>query len=204
MNIFQRINEVRKAIAYVQKDKDVSTGKGTYRAVTHDMVTAMVRPHLVVQGLVCFPHLVESAMIQPVDQDGKPTNQKRYEATYDFTWVNVEAPEDRFVVRIQAHAMDNADKAPGKAMSYAMKYNLLKVLNLETGEDDEGRGEEAGMSASVKADFMAAIESATTPEELNAIWKVAVATAKKLDDLPAGGELKKAAMDRAEQIKAKE
>ena len=35
-NIYQRINEVRKAIGYVQKDKAVSTGGGSYKAVTHD------------------------------------------------------------------------------------------------------------------------------------------------------------------------
>ena len=55
MNLFQRINEVRKAIDYIRKDKSVSTGGGSYKAVTHDMVTAMVRDHMVKHGIVSYP-----------------------------------------------------------------------------------------------------------------------------------------------------
>ena len=35
--------------------------------------------------------------------------------------------------------MDNADKSPGMALSYATKYAILKVFNIETGEDEESR-----------------------------------------------------------------
>ena len=108
MNLFQRINEVRKAIAYVQKDKSVSTGKGSYMAVTHDMVTAIVREHLVTHGIVCYPSLVESATVTlPATNDG-PAKQHRYEATYDFHFVNADDTADKIAIRIQAHAMDNA------------------------------------------------------------------------------------------------
>ena len=35
--------------------------------------------------------------------------------------------------------MDNADKAPGKAISYAKKYAVLKLFEIETGDDEESR-----------------------------------------------------------------
>lgn len=141
LNLFQRINEVRKSIDYIQKDKSVSAGNsGSYKAVTHDAVTAMVRDHMVKHGIVCYPSLVDSIMNPPeVDKDMVVSKQKRYEATYDFIFVNADTPEDRLVIRIQAHAMDNADKAPGKALSYAKKYALLKLFEIETGEDEESR-----------------------------------------------------------------
>lgn len=140
MNIYQKINEVRKVIKYVQKDKLVSTGQSGYKAVTHDMVTAMVRPAMVEQGIICYPVLVESVMNPPtVDKDMNVSKQMRYEATYDFHFVNEENPEDKLTIRIQAHAMDNADKAPGKALSYAKKYAVLKLFEIETGEDEESR-----------------------------------------------------------------
>lgn len=135
LNLLQRINEVRKGIDYIQKDKSVSTGGGSYRAVTHDAVTGMVRQHMVKHGIIVFPFLVESQSMPK--EDG--SKQFRYEATYDFTFANVDDANDKLVVRIQAHAMDNADKAPGKALSYAAKYALLKVFSLETGEDEESR-----------------------------------------------------------------
>ena len=139
-NLFQRINAVRAAIDYIKKDKAVSTGSGSYKAVTHDMVTAMVRDHLVAHGIVSYPFLVEStSMPFEVDKDMVRAKQFRYEATYDFHFVNVDDPKDEIVIRIQAHAMDNADKAPGKALSYAKKTALLKLFDIETGEDDESR-----------------------------------------------------------------
>lgn len=141
LNLFQRINEVRSAIDYIKKDKSVSTGSsGSYKAVTHDMVTAMVRDHMVKQGIISYPVLVESqSMPFEVSAEMVRAKQFRYEATYDFHFVNADDPKDELVIRIQSHAMDNADKAPGKAISYAKKYAILKLFEIETGEDDESR-----------------------------------------------------------------
>lgn len=135
MNLFQRINKVRKEVAYIQKDKSVSTGGGSYKAVTHDMVTAQTRAALVKHGVISWPNLVASSMIPPAEG----AKQWRYEATYDFTFANVDDMTQTINIRIEAHAMDNADKAPGKALSYAKKYALLKLLDIETGEDEESR-----------------------------------------------------------------
>ena len=135
MNLYQRINLIRKDVSYVQKDKSVSTGGGSYKAVTHDMVTAMTRGKMVEHGVVCYPFLVASQSL-PKEEGSK---QFRYEATYDFVFINVDDPNEALTVRIQAHAMDNADKAPGKALSYAKKYAILKLFELETGEDEESR-----------------------------------------------------------------
>lgn len=140
MNIYQRINEVRKAISYVQKDKSVSTGAGSYKAVTHDQVTGMVREHMVKNGIVSYPVLVESTSLpKEVNAQMEMAKQFRYEATYDIVFVNMDEPSEAITIRIQAHAMDNADKACGKALSYAKKYAVLKLFEIETGEDEESR-----------------------------------------------------------------
>jgi hypothetical protein len=183
MNIYERINEVRKSIAYVQKDKSVSTGGGSYKAVTHDQVTAMVREHMVKHGIVTYPVLVDSVS-NPKEGDAK---QFRYEATYDFVFVNVEEPQDTLTIRIQAHAMDNADKAPGKALSYAKKYAILKLFEIETGEDDESRYQdnsfdfqfhikvmnEATTLAELQDAYLSAKEAATKAKDSAAIKSIA-------------------------------
>lgn len=135
MNIYQRINEVRKAIGYVQKDKAVSTGGGSYKAVTHDAVTGMVRAALIEHGVIIVPSVVNS-VFHPKEPDAK---QRLYEATFQIEFVNMDEPTDRIVTQQTAHALDNGDKAPGKAMSYATKYAILKLFNIETGEDEESR-----------------------------------------------------------------
>lgn len=198
-NLYQRINAVRKAIGYVQKDKSVSTGGGSYKAVTHDQVTAMVRGPMIEAGIVCFPSLVESVSL-PHAEGAK---QFRYEATYDFTFTNVDQPADSLVVRIQAHAMDNADKAPGKALSYAKKYALLKLFEIETGEDEESRYQRdefplveyidrinaCADMATLKAEYVAAVGAAQDAGDKEAVKhisrakdarKAALATAEKV------------------------
>lgn len=135
MNIYQRINEVRKAIGYVQKDKAVSTGGGSYKAVTHDAVTGMVRAALIEHGVVIVPSVVSSVFHQKEPE----AKQRLYEATFQIEFVNMDEPTDRIVTQQTAHALDNGDKAPGKAMSYATKYAILKLFNIETGDDEESR-----------------------------------------------------------------
>ena len=143
MNLYQRINEVRKEIGYVKKDKSVSTGAGSYKAVTHDQVTGMVREHMVKHGIVSYPVLVASQSLpKEVGADMVMAKQFRYEATYDIVFVNADEPTDTLTIRIEAHAMDNADKACGKALSYAKKYAVLKLFEIETGEDEESRYQE--------------------------------------------------------------
>lgn len=183
MNLMQRINEVRKAIAYIQKDKAVSTGAGSYKAVTHDAVTALVREHMVEQGIVSWPHLVEStSMPYEVNADMVRAKQFRYEATYDFTFCNIEDPKDSLTIRIQAHAMDNADKAPGKALSYAKKYALLKLFELETGEDEESRYNPEGLEDDAFAGLLDAIHTATDEVSLKKAYTVAFKTADAAKD----------------------
>lgn len=173
LNLYQRINKVRESIAYVQKDKSVSTGGGSYKAVTHDQVTALVREHMVKHGIVSYPVLVES-ISNPKEGDAK---QFRYEATYDIQFVNIDAPTEQLTIRIQAHAMDNADKAPGKALSYAKKYALLKLFELETGEDEESRYQQFDVD-----DWLFAIENATSMQELKHIYNDAVGASLKAKD----------------------
>lgn len=138
-NIYQRINEVRKKVAYVRKDAKV---QGQYMAVTHDAVTAIVRTALIEEGVVIIPALISSRFVETGTVSAKSIPFMRYEGWYEVAFINVDNGEDRIVMPIEAHAIDQGDKAPGKCLSYATKYAMLKLFNLETGEDDEGRAEQ--------------------------------------------------------------
>jgi len=138
-NIYQRINAVREAVAYVQKTKEVGRGNSAYKAVTHDAVTAVVREHLVEHGVIILPTLEEAQTVDTGTVTASSTPIIRYEATYWVEFVNIDNPEDKLAIRVGAHANDQGDKAPGKALSYATKAAILKVFSLETGEEDEDR-----------------------------------------------------------------
>lgn len=154
-NIYQRINAVMKKVSYVQKDAQVTN----YKAVTHDQVTAVLRPHLLEAGIVVQIDQMKGKVIKEwVTKSG--ANFHRYAGRYNVAFINIDKPSDRIVMAIEAHADDNADKAPGKAMSYATKYAMLKTFSLETGENEEGRYHEADPYTELqKAQFHELVET---------------------------------------------
>ena len=164
MNIYQRINAVRKAINYIQKDKSVSAGaSGSYRAVTHDAVTGMVRQHLIEHGVIIAPTLIDSEF--HAREEGQ--KQRLYAAYYEIRFINMDHPDESVSIRIEAHALDNGDKAPGKAISYATKYAILKLFNIETGEDEESHYQREEFNVEP---FLNALRSCKTFDELKATY----------------------------------
>jgi len=136
LNIYQRINEVRKNVGYIRRDAEVQG----YTAVSHDAVTAALRNNLIEQGIGIVPTLKESS-VETIGQTKNGAPIIRYQARYKVGFINADNPWDFISMDVEAHANDHGDKAPGKALSYATKYAMLKMFSLETGEEDEGRVE---------------------------------------------------------------
>lgn len=123
-NIYQKIIEIMQDLDYVQKsDKTVN---GQYRFASHDQVTAAVHPRLVKSGIVVIPTIDE------LRQEGNRTVVKLC-----VVFKNADDPNDCFSSIWYGYGVDAGDKGPGKAVSYAYKYALLKTFALETGEDPD-------------------------------------------------------------------
>ena len=122
-NIYQRIAAAMETVKYVQKSNTKSTGL-KYNVVTHDAVTAKVRPALLAEGVVYHPHQMDHSQ-----------NGNRTEVFLMLRFVNIAKPDDVMDVPCLGYGVDGQDKGPGKAVSYAVKYGLLKALGLETGDD---------------------------------------------------------------------
>ena len=162
MNIYQKINTVMKAVTYIKKDATIQG----YKAVTHDQIVAHCRKHFVESGIVIYPEQIgESATSAVIKAGGEMTNMIRYEARYNIHFVNIDDPADRITAQVEAHANDNGDKAPGKALTYATKAAILKVLCMETGENDEGRITEVDAS-----DDIAELEKCESLKELQGAY----------------------------------
>lgn len=193
LNILQRINNVRKDVAFIKKDKKVSGGGGNYSTVTHDNVTAHLHDSLVKNGIIIVPDLIQSEVVDSKTTTSGGTPIIRFEATYLVAFHNMDEPNDFVAIQVASHALDYGDKAPGKALSYAVKYAMLKVFSLETGEDDEGRLEQKAptITGSQYNEFHALCMDAFAGEEDAAkrtgAWLRRLADSmgyKKLDDLP--------------------
>lgn len=122
-NIHQRIHDAMGRVDYIQKDRKQGM---RYTVVSHDAVTAKVRPVLHECGIVYYP----VGML--ATQEG---NRTQVQLTVRFA--NVDDPADHIDVVTLGYGVDDSDKGPGKAISYAVKYALLKTLGLETGDDPD-------------------------------------------------------------------
>ncbi len=135
-NIFQRINAVMKEVEYVLKE--TKTINGQYRFVSHDAVTAKLHGPLTKHGIIMLPSIVEliNENIMVTDKSGSK-HATRSTVKIEVSFVNMDKPEDKFSVFYYGCGIDPGDKGIGKAISYAVKYALLKTFCLETGEDPE-------------------------------------------------------------------
>lgn len=135
MNIYQRLNTIREKVAYIRKDKKVEN----YTAVSHDAVVAETRQWFIELGVMIIPSVISSVMIDTGCKSQKGNPLYRYEGRFLVRFMNCDDPTDFTVLEVDAHANDYGDKAPGKAITYATKSAVLKVLFLETGDNDEAR-----------------------------------------------------------------
>lgn len=137
MNIYQRLNEVRRKVAYIKKDARVQN----YKGVSHDAVVSKTRKHFIEAGILVVPILSHSEVADTGTVTSTGTPIIRMEAVYDVEFINTDEPSDKVIMPVVSHANDHGDKAPGKCVSYAIKTAVLKILMLETGESDESREE---------------------------------------------------------------
>lgn len=125
LNVYQRVLGIMSEINYIEKGS--AKVNGQYRFVSHDAVTAKLHPLFVKWGIVAIPSVEE------MTQEGNRTRVK-----LSIVFRSTDSPAvDGFSIIYYGYGVDNGDKGPGKAISYAYKYALLKTFCLETGDDPD-------------------------------------------------------------------
>ena len=139
MNVYQKILEVMKDVAYLQKDDTVGFGRSSYKAITEEKVTSTVRASLIKNGLVIVPIQQEHERTDTVvtDKNGEQKIARLSTVNVKYQIANVDDPEDYIVVASSGTGVDTQDKGVGKAMTYAYKYMLLRTFAIPTGEDPD-------------------------------------------------------------------
>lgn len=180
MSIYEKINKVMESVSFVTKDSTVGFGNNSYRAVSHDKVTEIVRPHFVANKIMIVPFQVDKG----ISIDGKTSkgNDKiRFEAVYDVKFIDCEDSNSNLTVRVEAHAEGSDDKCAGKALSYAVKNAMLKVLMLETGENDE-----EGIKNNIDAKQLATLNQLIVDTDTDIEKFCKAYDIQKIGDLPSG------------------
>ena len=145
MNIYEKLSAITNEISTVAKNLNVGYGKSQYKAVSEADVLAAVKPTEEKYKVYSYPvsrRVIESNVLTSLDKDGNEKRQlfMRLEVVYRF--VNMENPEEYIDITTYGDGVDPGDKAPGKAMTYADKYALLKAYKIITGDDPDQKASE--------------------------------------------------------------
>lgn len=156
LNIHQRIHAVMAEVdPHIEKDGAVEIrGTEAYKYVSHDAVTNHVRGALLQHGVMVHP------TVTAANTDG---NRCELEVEVDF--INADDPSDRITVRSVGYGVDNSDKGPGKAWSYALKYAYLKLFMLNSADDIEAVDFEHDPAAKRQSDVKFAESQTKTAQE---------------------------------------
>lgn len=150
MNIYEKMSAITTELTAVAKNLTVGVGKSAYKAVGEADVLAAVKPLEAKHGIYSYPIareiIKDDVMTTRTEYDGKVTERQnqfmRIAVTYRF--VNTEKSEEYIDIVSYGDGVDSQDKAPGKAMTYADKYALLKAYKIITGEDPDQNYSENG------------------------------------------------------------
>lgn len=139
MNIYEKLLKISGEATAVAKNLTVGVGKNTYKGVGEADVLSAIKPLEAKYGVYSYPaaRQIISADVYTTKTDygDKMSQFVRVETTYRF--VNTEKPDECIDITTYGDGVDPQDKAPGKAMTYADKYALLKAYKLITGEDPD-------------------------------------------------------------------
>ncbi len=142
MNLYQRMHAVMCAIESVNKDGYNQFTKQNY--ASHDSVTRTIKPFLEMYRLMYISTITKTNVQQFTSADAKGKEKSNWftEVWVQLKWVNIDNPEENEVVESYGQGIGSTEEGAGKGYSYAVKYAVLKSLNLPTGEDaDKGVGD---------------------------------------------------------------
>jgi hypothetical protein len=134
MGIFKKMALISAEMTTVAKNLKVGYGNMTYKAVAENDIIEAVKPLETKHGVYSYP--IGRKVIDQQIIEGEKNDKMflRIETTYRF----VDVDDESFIEVISiADGVDTQDKAPGKAMTYADKYALMKAYKIPTGEDPD-------------------------------------------------------------------
>ena len=144
MNIFEKMSAITNELGVVAKNLNVDMGGGrSYKAVQEKDILDAVKPLEEKYRVYSYPvgRIITDRDILVKESEYKEkitrTNTlfMRIEVIYRF--VNMDNTQEYIETITFGDGLDTGDKAPGKAMTYADKYALMKAYKIATGDDPD-------------------------------------------------------------------
>ena len=156
LNIYQRMLNITAGLESVAKGLNVQVTKtSSYKAVSERDILDAVKPLEAMNRVYSFPYkreIIVDKELTRTSQYGDSVSQFiRVETVYRF--VNIDNPSEFIDIISYGDGVDTQDKAPGKAMTYADKYALMKAYKISTGDDPDKDASPVDEKVTTKASF---------------------------------------------------
>lgn len=140
LNLSQRMLGIMQDISKVASRP---AGDGMqYSYVSHDDVAKALHPLFVKWGVIAIPAVLQSETTPVVYVTNRGEEKKTFQTVVNVRLTFLNADEkavqgrEEIPVLMPGVGMDPMDKGAGKAVSYALKYALIKAFHLEAGDPD--------------------------------------------------------------------
>lgn len=143
MKVLEALAKLQGEIESVPLEKNPNL---KYDAVSYDGLLDQVRDKALANGLMLIPTKCHQTNCSPYERSGRSYNNAppqsvhmKYDSyVFDFRIWHVSG--EYLDISVPAVGVDEQDKGPGKAMTYAAKSAWLQVLMLKRGDDPDMQG----------------------------------------------------------------
>lgn len=144
MNIYEKMSLITEEIGVIEKGLTVSISKtNSYKAVSERDVLDGVKPIEKKYRVYSYPFereiIDKDTLVKEAEYNGNisKTNTLFMRLKVVYRFINMDNPNEFIDITTYGDGLDTGDKAPGKAMTYADKYALMKAYKLSTGDDPD-------------------------------------------------------------------
>lgn len=162
LNLYQKLAKITGEIGVIAKDGNNQQQK--YKYIEYETIAGKFRELFSKYGVVLIPSMVEqerSAITTSRGSSGVSTV-----CHFEFTVVNADKPDDRFVVKWQGEAADYGDKATNKAATAAVKYYLMRQFNISSKGDEDPDSQTPEVTAKQQKPAMASVRQIVAVSKL--------------------------------------
>lgn len=143
--VIKKLHEIMAENKLIQKDGTIDMGtKGSYNVLTERKVLEALRPAFVEKGLVIIPHSVQS-----IEKVGSTTTLAMNYRIYD------ESDNDFIECASVGQGTSTGDKGAGSAFTYNLKYLIMKITLMMSGDDPDQIGDNVHSDEAAKNEALA-------------------------------------------------
>lgn len=139
LNLYQKINEVKKVIKTFTKDKETE-GYGSYSYISGTQILSAIKEKMEELQLLLLPVATEHQHTEIYNYKNNSNKDKTdfiVQGKIVYEWIDAENPVDRQKVDWQYYGQQNdISKAFGSGLTYSERYILLKSLGVPTDDED--------------------------------------------------------------------